>query len=413
MSREISSIPTEFDRFAERHGRGAGWLQAATAFRFDPDPELLLEPVGEVRLRVAAVGNIALIGSARTRAYRDGFRSVFRELRAPLEDADIGFANLEIPIADGTWIRPGRDAESWHDVDVLPALAAAGVNVVSLANTHSMDCGPRGLACTLRMCAESGIAAVGAGWSLADARTPARTFMRGQRVLLLAYDATSRERAKLRGAGVAPLTPAVIREDLKRWRPEADVLIVSAHWGAKDAECPPERVLELASLMAECGADLVLGHHPHVTQGFQRLGRTLVLFSLGAAAAAPGETADGAVPLAAASRLDTGVFTALIADQPGLEYVPLRLDADGIPARVDEARAEFQRRRIELLSELPARATSPSAARRPIAPRPGVLGLLGRLWSGETAATPIPPDLRSRAAAGRRAADRYQPEPSR
>jgi hypothetical protein len=60
-----------------------------------------------------------------------------------------------------------------------------------------------------------------------------------------------------------------------------DFLIVTPHWGAELVSVPPEKVIKHAHAMADAGADLVLGHHPHVLQGTERYGKCLIVYSLG------------------------------------------------------------------------------------------------------------------------------------
>ena len=147
----------------------------------------LLDPVGEVRVRLAAVGDIGVIGSARTRARREGFDAAFTALAPHARAADLGFANLEFPVAEASEVRPGRSSEFHHDPETVAALARAGVGVVSLANNHVMDCGPPALERTRACCEAAGIQAVGAGPDLETARRPARLVVRGLSVVVLAY----------------------------------------------------------------------------------------------------------------------------------------------------------------------------------------------------------------------------------
>jgi poly-gamma-glutamate capsule biosynthesis protein CapA/YwtB (metallophosphatase superfamily) len=312
---------------------------------------LLLEPRGAIRLRLAAAGDVGIIGSARARARREGYDAVLAALAEHFHAGDLGFANLEMPVGGPDLVRPGRAPEFWHEPDVVPALARAGVRVVSLANNHIMDCGPAGLERTLAACAAAGIQAVGAGRDLAAARQPARLEARGQRVVVLAYAQPSADdRAESGRPGLAPLEADLIRQDLARWRPQADCLVVSAHWGSMYVDYPPPRVLELARALAEGGADLVLGHHPHVLQGARREGRTLTLFSLGDAVF-DGGAGDFQASVGAARRRESAVFVALIGDQaPGLEAQPLTLDQDGVPAGVTPATAADRARRLAELS---------------------------------------------------------------
>ncbi len=326
----------------------------------------LLEPAGPVRLRLAAVGDVGVLGRARARAEARGFDHVFAALAPALGAADVGFANLEFPVGEPGWVSPGRAPGFYHDPEVPAALARAGVRVVSLANNHLMDCGRRGLDRTLEACAAAGLAAVGAGRTLDEACRPARLEVAGRRVVVLAYATPSAHRARPDRPGVAPLEPARMAADLLRWRGEADLLVVSVHWGSMYVDYPPPHLVELAGALARGGADLVLGHHPHVTQGFSRTGAHLTLFSLGDVVFDP-RAGDFEARVAGEVRTLSGVFTVLVADAPGLECAPLELDPDGVPAPARPEQAAALRLRLERLSagldDVAARYAAESAPR--------------------------------------------------
>jgi len=311
--------------------------------------ERLLAPVGPVRLRIAAVGDIGVIGGGRARAAREGWDAPFAALAPALRAADLGVANLEMPVGEPGWVLPDRAPEFRHDPEVVPALARAGVRVVSLANNHVMDCGPRGLERTLEVCESAGVACAGAGMDLDLARRPAELRVASLRVAVLAYAVPSSHSARAGTPGPAPLEPALVRADLERWRPQADVLVVSVHWGSMYVDYPPPRVLELAGVLEQGGADVVLGHHPHVLQGFRRAGRCLTLFSLGDAVF-DARAGDFEARAAADVRRETGVFTVSLADEPGLELAPLLLDGDGWPQEPGGAAARAQAGRVERLA---------------------------------------------------------------
>lgn len=310
----------------------------------------LLEPAGEVRMRIAAIGDVAVVGAGRRRARADGWDAPFAAYAPVLRAADLGFANLEMPVADPGWLLPDRSQEFWNDAEVPAALVRAGVGVVSLANNHMMDAGPRGLARTREACEAAGLAMAGAAEDLERARQPARLTVRGRRVVLLAYAAGERDAAGPGRPGVAPLDAAVIREDLARYRGEADVLIASVHWGSMYVDYPPPRVIELAEALANGGADLLIGSHPHVTQGAHRLGKTLVLYSLGDACLDP-RAGDFEAKTASDSRRHAAVFTALVADAHGLDVEPFVLDDDGCARAPSPDEAAAGADRVRRLSD--------------------------------------------------------------
>jgi hypothetical protein len=309
----------------------------------------LLDPRGEIRLRIAAVGDVGVIGAVRARARARGFDSVFAALAPRFHEADLAFANLEFPVAEPAWVRPGRAAEFHHDAETVGALARAGVKVVSLANNHMMDYGVEGLKRTLQTCATAGVQTVGAGMDLERASRPARWTLRGMRVVMLGYAATGTDRSREDEPGVAPLDPERVAADLQRWRSEADLLVVSVHWGSMYVDYPPARVLELARSLAE-GADLVLGHHPHVVQGASRTGRHLTVFSMGDICF-DAKAGDFEASIASEKRRESGVFEVLWADEPGLDVWPLKLDDDGVPFASGAEQARAQAERLRRLSD--------------------------------------------------------------
>jgi hypothetical protein len=103
--------------------------------------------------------------------------------------------------------------------------------------------------------------------------------------------------------------------------------------------------MEWAETFESLGVDLVLGHHPHVLQGYRRRGRTLTLFSLGDAVLDPA-SGDFEAEVAGEARRATGVFTASLGAAPGLDFTPLRLDAEGVPEAVTGADEAAVRERV-------------------------------------------------------------------
>jgi poly-gamma-glutamate synthesis protein (capsule biosynthesis protein) len=283
------------------------------------------------------VGDIGIVGSARTRARVAGYAPLLAPLLAAQPPLDLAFANLEFPVAEPGWMLKGRTQEFWHEPGVATGLAGAGFQVVSLANNHMMDASERGLRCTLEACRAAGLRTVGAGMTLAEAREPARLTIRDQRVVVLGYASAGKsDQAGNEVAGVAPLDLELVREDVARWRSEADLLVLSVHWGSMYVDSPPARVVRMGEELTRMGADLVLGHHPHVLQGFRREAGHLTLFSLGDAAFNAG-SGDLDVKWTREGRRHSGLFVALVADEPGREFHGVELDADGLPAQADEA----------------------------------------------------------------------------
>jgi poly-gamma-glutamate synthesis protein (capsule biosynthesis protein) len=142
---------------------------------------------------------------------------------------------------------------------------------------------------TMEILTENNIAGVGAGSNLEAARQPVILEVQGIRIGFVSYtemwfvharepiswQATSDE------PGVVPALPEYIWEDISALRDEADIVIASFHWGKEYASQPAAEQKALARLAVDAGADLVLGHHPHVLQGIEFYKHGVIAYSLG------------------------------------------------------------------------------------------------------------------------------------
>jgi poly-gamma-glutamate capsule biosynthesis protein CapA/YwtB (metallophosphatase superfamily) len=204
----------------------------------------------------------------------------FAGMEDVLSNADVTFINLESPITDR-----GRLVDKPYvfraDPATMIALTSSGVDVVGLANNHNLDSGREGLADCIDNLRSAGIQPVGSGGTIGEARSPALFDRRGVQVGILAYNNTGVNEAGPRSSGSATGYPRAVREDVYAWRPFVDVLVVTIHWGAEYKDFPLDTVVELARQAIDDGADLVVGHHPHVPQGIELYRGGLIAYSLG------------------------------------------------------------------------------------------------------------------------------------
>jgi poly-gamma-glutamate synthesis protein (capsule biosynthesis protein) len=163
------------------------------------------------------------------------------------------------------------------------SLVEAGLDLVTLANNHALDYGDEGLDETLAVLGAQGIEVVGAGQSTDEARRPAVFTLNGIRVALLGYaadrwndsvDVPATER-------IAWAYPEVVQADVAAIRDGADLVVVVLHAGTEYANKPSPDQVTVAHAAVDGGADLVVGHHPHVTQTVERYKQGLIVYSLG------------------------------------------------------------------------------------------------------------------------------------
>jgi len=208
--------------------------------------------------------------------------AVYGDLLPILRGADYRIVNLESPLdpADGFIVKSGAafTGEPRH----AAALTAGGFGAAVMANNHTFDCGDKGFFATRETLRQNGIAPVGAGADLAEAREPLAIEVNGVKILLFAIS----EGEDMRGAtadtpGVRPWEVEELAAEIRRAKGSCDAVVVSAHCGLEYQPYPSFYVWEAFRRWAEAGADLILGHHPHVPQGMTRFGGVPAYFSLG------------------------------------------------------------------------------------------------------------------------------------
>lgn len=283
------------------------------------DPGAAAPPPSARRMTVLACGDILLARTPGKRAAEYGFRYLFEGVRDLVSGADVAFANLETPVSYLGEPYPGKPPNVTFRADpaTLFGVAWAGFDVLSLANNHMNDYGPRAVDETLAYVDLLGIARCGAGRDLEEARRAAVLERDGVRFAFLAYAegwwsvrgaeslraavAATRAEARLHGPeglgveatahgaghsvghGVAHALEEHILEDVARVKDviRPDYVFVSLHWGDEHQRAPNAFQRGLGRAVIDAGATAVLGHHPHVLQPIERYKHGLIAYSLG------------------------------------------------------------------------------------------------------------------------------------
>ena len=230
-----------------------------------------------------------------------------------MREADIGFGNLEMSLNERPELqrpfynfRMGRDF-AWEIADI-------GINLVSMANNHSMDFGPEGLAESLKILDHTGIKHAGGGMTLADSHAPAVKKVQNQKskFALLSYMRFwyPKKTSNANGPSLATIDPGEIlvrngdkvesaegplKEDIDTMQDDVvlakrhnEFVMVTLHvhdlshdrsYGYPDVT-PPNDTIEYRSAI-DAGADVVLGHGPHVLRGIEIYKGKPIFYSLG------------------------------------------------------------------------------------------------------------------------------------
>jgi len=234
-------------------------------------------------ITINAVGDIMLAGKWTAVLKSKGFDYPFAGVTPELSGADINLANLESPIASSGSEFSGKQFRFRADPAVARAIRKAGFNLVTLANNHSMDFGGEALAETLRHLDSAGIAWIGAGANLDEARKMALYTIKGKRVAFLGYSLTHPIEfyAGKNRPGTTPGYEKLVTADVTSARRQADYVVVSFHWGKEASDTIQDYQRNAAHKAIDAGADVIIGHHPHVLQGIELYRNGIIFYSLG------------------------------------------------------------------------------------------------------------------------------------
>lgn len=201
---------------------------------------------------------------------------------APLLSAsDIAFVNLESPFSDrGPYYEHGLIFHA--PPETIAGLKLAGISVASTANNHARDCGPHGVDYTITWLRCHDIQPVGSSESEAKTHAGVVVTKHGVRFGFLGYT-YDQSNGNWRDVDprIALADPATVCRDVTELRKRVDVVIVSMHNGIEYTIKPTRGQIEFAHAAIDCGATLVIGHHPHVIQPEEHYKSGLIFYSLG------------------------------------------------------------------------------------------------------------------------------------
>ncbi|MFA6382622.1 MAG: CapA family protein [Candidatus Buchananbacteria bacterium] len=240
------------------------------------------KPDSEITL--LAVGDIMLSRSVEQLMIKQNdFTLPFKPLAKITSAADIAFGNLETAILSG---RPILTDEFNFRTDpkVIAGLKLGGFDLVSLANNHAPNFGQAGLLSTFQELGKNQINYVGAGRNLATAQRPVILERQGIKLGFLAYvypGLPASYQATENAAGINSMDLAQLKIDIANLKNRVDFVIVSMHAGTEYAAKPNQEQIDFAHAAIDAGASLIIGHHPHVVQTFEKYQNGYIIYSLG------------------------------------------------------------------------------------------------------------------------------------
>jgi len=238
-----------------------------------PTPDTTLLFVGDIMLARGVANSVK-------KNFNDDF-DLFLSTIPEIAKADIAFANLEGPISTR-----GKNVGSKYsfrfEPRVAPALKNAGFDVFSVANNHAGDWTLTAFKDTLTSLAELGILTAGGGQTRAEAITPSIIEKNNIRFGFIGFTDVGPNGLAVTDtrAGLLLASDPDFETIIKDAKTQTDILIVSFHWGEEYVE-HTARQTTLAHTAIDNGADIIVGHHPHVEQATELYKNKLIIYSLG------------------------------------------------------------------------------------------------------------------------------------
>ena len=214
------------------------------------------------------------------------FLPMYYDVADRIASADVAFITPETVMAGAEWGYTGWPCFNCPQ-QLGRDMAALGFDVVNLANNHMLDKTADGLATTIEFWDTQPVTTIGAYKNEEDAARIRTTERDGVVFAWLAYTLGTNGIVKPASSPVVVpyIDDDLILSDLARAKEVGDFVIVSIHWGTENTQTPTDEQYRLARLIADNGADVILGHHSHTLQPIEWLetdrGRTLCIYSLG------------------------------------------------------------------------------------------------------------------------------------
>ncbi|MDF0651045.1 MAG: CapA family protein [Nitrospira sp.] len=241
-------------------------------------------------IKLVAVGDIMLGDHPVTFGHgvksmieKSGGESPFAKVSGLLREGDIVFGNVEAVLSDQGVVRGRLVSEEFRASPRFGSmLAAAGFNVVGFSNNHCMEHGDAAFWDTVQVLRGNGMQVAG----LLDSSglcSPVKMSINGLEVMVLSYSLCPENYHK------GPSVPYAHQQNFDKvlseaasFRGQADILILSLHWGYEYMDYPSPKQVKLAHrLIDEAEVNIIIGHHPHVLQAVERYRKAVIIYSLG------------------------------------------------------------------------------------------------------------------------------------
>lgn len=211
----------------------------------------------------------------------DTEKLVGKELKKILDDADFIIANLEVPLCrEHTPIAKSGPCLIANP-DTINGYKALGINLLALANNHTMDQGKEGFLSTMKVLDDAGIPYVGGGLTQDDAAKPYIFTLDGKKIGVYACAEHEYGWARDYGMGGNGFDPLDSLDEIAELKSQVDYCIVLYHGGREHYRYPTPRLQKVCRKIVEKGADLVMCQHTHCVGSMEEYKGGTIVFGMG------------------------------------------------------------------------------------------------------------------------------------
>jgi len=239
--------------------------------------ELVLSFVGDIMFDKTVAGFIESKGGDYT---FQGYEKYFK-------GSDIVFGNLETSVSYRGQPIQGKNYTFRSSPEVVPFLKKNNITALSIANNHVLDYGLAAFSDTMKVMKENGISYGGGGSNKKEALEGVVIEKKGIKIGFIAFTRVTPSVDWYAGAkkpgiiGAYKVHEAEVLKAVKDLKSRCNIMVVSLHWGKEGSAVVRNKDIELAHKLVDSGADVIMGHHPHVVQSLELYKDKLIIYSLG------------------------------------------------------------------------------------------------------------------------------------
>ncbi len=207
------------------------------------------------------------------------------EMLKRMRNADLFLINEEFPFSLRGEAMEDKQFTFRADPKYVKIFQELGVDIATVANNHALDFGRDAFCDTLDTLKNADITCIGGGYNLSEASAPAVRTINGQTFAIFGATRVSPSATWYASDSQAGLfqtyDATLLNQKIAEAHTKYDHVIVFVHWGIERNETPEDYQRSLAKGYIDAGADLVVGCHPHVLQGFEYYNGVPIVYSLG------------------------------------------------------------------------------------------------------------------------------------